>query len=42
MAVVNADKIFVDINDEINFIIEKFNQSQADRVVFGVSTETRL
>lgn len=36
MAIHAADKIFVDVNDEINFVIEKILSSKQDRIVLAV------
>lgn len=33
MAIVSADKIFVDVNDEINFVVEKILDSTKERVI---------
>jgi hypothetical protein len=33
MAIGSADKIFVDVNDEINFVVEKFLQSESSHVI---------
>ncbi len=33
MAIVTAEKIFVDVNDEINFVVEKLLSSENDKVI---------
>src|SRR5437879_4032975 len=36
MAITGSDKIFVDVNDEINFVVEKILASERERVILVV------